>query len=382
MSYLEKLQYSFDWLNGTLPFYCVRAFFDELEKIHPDLGFDNFDSRCRGIYNYSQSFGLLGDSRFIVAFNPDYDYPDNFSDDYSSFPLQAVDSGSNPGIFVSISGDGLRYLNSLGSDVVQLLFSFLKKNCFKASRVDIACDVFEKDNPLIPLLIETFYYAINRAGGKPTIVSNMRRTPDNIKIFLNADPFRKDNEWSHSISFGNHGSSWGMFRLYDKWLEVKTGRLKNYADKLLEGNDYWYRIEYELHKEHAAELFNLFDVLSTAQAFCFAAQDMFRVVYPKSEKTRSTYSDSAPVWQEFLEYIASDIDFVELVNTPYIEKSVNNTKSWVSSLSKAVFAIFELFEADPDFKDQVLRRGCSKYFHDSRYTSFRRELDLIRQERS
>ncbi len=306
MSYLDKLQYSFDWLNGTLPFYDVRYFFDCLEKIHPDLAFSEFHDRNRGIYNYSTSFGLLGDSRFIVAFNPDYDrYEPQYSNDFDSYPMYAVDSGFNPGIFVSISGDGLRYLNSLGDDLVYKLFSFFKKNVVKGSRIDVACDIFEKDNPVVPLLIEAFMYAINRQGGAPTLVSNIRRTPENIGIFLNSDPFRKDNNFSYSIRFGNHGSSWGMFRMYDKWLEVKTGRLKKYADKLLEGKDYWYRIEYELHKEHAQELFNLFDELSVAQCFGYAAEDMFKVVIPKSEKTQSDKCSISVVWAEFLEYISS-----------------------------------------------------------------------------
>ena len=76
----EKLQFSFDWLNGTLPWYDVRAFFDKLEDIHPDLAFREFHSRGRGLYNYSESFGLMGDNRFVVAFNPDYDNYE--TDDY------------------------------------------------------------------------------------------------------------------------------------------------------------------------------------------------------------------------------------------------------------------------------------------------------------
>ncbi len=310
MSYLEKLQYSFDWLNGTLPYYDVRAFFNDLEKIHPDLRFEDFHSRCRGIYNYSQSFGLMGDARFIVAFNPDYEYEDSFSDAYTSYPLQAVSSGYNPGIFISISGDGLRYLNSLGDHVVADLFAWLQKCNFKASRLDVACDIFESDNPIIPLLIEAFYYAINRQGGCPTLVSNMRRTPETIKIMLNADPYRDNNNYSHSISFGHHGSSWGMFRMYDKWLEVKTGRLKHFADELLKDKDYWYRIEYELHKQHAADLFNRIGELTTAECFGYAAEDMFKIVVPISEKTQSDKCDSSPVWVEFIEFVTSNIFFI------------------------------------------------------------------------
>lgn len=382
MSYLEKLQYSFDWLNGTLPFYDVRYFFDCLEKIHPDLAFSEFHDRNRGIYNYSTSFGLLGDSRFIVAFNPDYDnYDSNYGNDFGYYPMHAVNGGFNPGIFVSISGDGLRYLNSLGEDIVYKLFAFFKKNGFKASRLDVACDIYDKENPVVPLLIEAFYYAVKRVAGAPTLVSNIRRTPNNINIYVTPDPYRNDNDFSQGISFGNHGSSWGMFRMYDKWLEVKIGRLSKYADELLEGKDYWYRLEYELHKEHAQELFNLFDQLSVAQCFGYAADDMFNVVIPKTENTRSNECSISVVWTEFLEYVSSNIHFVQLVNTPYIEKSVNNTKNWVLSLSKAFFAVFELFDADPAFKDEALRRGYSKYCDDLKYAPFRRELEQIKSER-
>ena len=307
MSYLESTVFSFDWLNGTLPGFCdVRYFFDCLEKIHADLKYEEWFSRERGIYNYSQSFGLQGSSRFIVAFNPDYDNSAlavEFSDNFNTFPLRAVTDGYNPGIFISISGDGLRYLNSLGNGVVKALFSFLRSQGFKASRLDVCCDIFDKDNPLVPLLVEAFHYCIVKKGGKATLTSNIRRTVDNVRIQLNADPYRENNDWSYSIAFGNHGSSWGMFRLYDKWLEIKTGRLKEFSEDLLKDKDYWYRLEYELHKEHAALLFNNLGDMTTSDAFHFAACNMFKVVIPKSEKTQSDKCINSSVWAEFLEYI-------------------------------------------------------------------------------
>ena len=73
--------------------------------------------------------------------------------------------------------------------------------------------------------------------------------------------------------------------------------------------------------------------------------------------------------------IIQNIHFVELVTTPYIEKSVNNTKNWVLSLSKAFYAVFALFQADPAFKDEALRAGYSKYCNDFKYVSFQRELE-------
>lgn len=386
MSYLDKLQYSVDWLNGTLVYYDVRYFFKELYKIHPELTFNNFHSRNRGIYNYSTSFALFGDSRFIVGFNPNYeDYEPSFSDNVDVFPLYARSDGFNPGIFISISGDGLRYLNSLGSNVVSDLFAFFRKNYFKASRLDLACDIFDKDNPIVPLLVEAFYFAINKKAGKATLVSNIRRTPQSISIRLNADPFRDDNEWSHSISFGNHGSCWGMFRLYDKWLEIKTGRLSNMADELLKDKNYWYRLEYELHKEHANKLFYAMSELSISQSFGEAAEDMFKVVVPKSEKTQSDKCADSLVWCEFVEYLCKTEYFVQLgeaeqlVSTPYIENSVNRKKNWVLTQAKSFFAVFSLFEADPAFKNEALNIGRTRYLEDERYVSYQRELDNLNE---
>lgn len=376
MSYLDKLQYSVDWLNGTLMYYDISAFFGELSKIHPDLSFSDFVDRQRGIYNYSYSYGLLGDSRFIVAWNPSSDYDNEF---------YASSDGFNPGIFVSISGDGLRYLNSLGDTVVSDLFKFFRKNYFKASRLDLACDIFDNDNPIVPLLVEAFYFAINKKAGKATLVSNIRRTPQSISIRLNADPFREDNEWSHSISFGNHGSCWGMFRLYDKWLEIKTGRLSNMADELLKDKDYWYRLEYELHKEHANKLFYAMSELTIAQSFGEAAEDMFKVVVPKTDNARSDYVDNSLVWCEFVEYLCKTEYFVQfgeaekLVSTPYIENSVNRKKNWVLTQAKSFFAVFSLFEADPAFKNEALNIGRTRYFDDERYVAYQRELENLNE---
>lgn len=378
----EKLQFSFDWLNGTLPFYSVRAFFDKLEDIHPDLAFREFHSRGRGLYNYSESFGLMGDNRFVVAFNPDYDnyVTDDYHDSFGRFfPLYARSDGFNPGIFVSISGDGLRYLNSLGSDVVLNLFKFFQDNRIKVSRLDVACDIYDSENDVVSVLYEAFTHCINKVGGIRTVVSNMRKTPENLRVYMIEDPYRKGkNPYSFNVQFGNHGSSWGMFRMYDKWLEVKTGRLKHYADELLNGIEYWYRLEYELHKQHANDLFYQIGKVSTAEIFGYAASDMFKIVVPKSEKTQTDKCDSCSVWTEFMEFVSSSIHFVQLVTTPYIEKSVNNTKNWVLSLSKAFYAVFALFEADPEFKDQAMREGYSKYCDDLKYAPFRREIENLK----
>ena len=48
-------------------------------------------------------------------------------------------------------------------------------------------------------------------------------------------------------------------------------------------------------------------------------------------------------------------------------------------MSKAVFAIYELFNAEPSFKDEVLGEGMKKYNEDIDYTPFRRQIENLRE---
>ena len=302
MSYFDTMEFNIDWLNGVLHSSDVMGFFEFLESLDKSLSIEHWFKQNSGRYNYKNRFCYNGQATLQIMWNALGDY-----DDTKSMWI-ADDIHHNPDIFVTFSGDGLRFLNSLG--VLPKLFSFFKQKGFRASRFDVNCDIFEEDNPLVPLIVEAFRFALIRQDGTPCISTHVQRKAKNFIVYENSDIYH--NRKSYSVQLGDHSTRFGMFRCYDKWLELKDGRMSGtIGDALLEakGNpDYWYRLEYELHKENAADVFNAFlsGQLNVEGAFAVAADRIFKIVNPVSVVSRLgdpiTCPDS-PVWLEFMEYV-------------------------------------------------------------------------------
>lgn len=310
-SYLDSCKFTLDWLQGVLPFSDVRQLFKALGEIDNRLKLENW-AVMGSLRNYRTRFICNGMPAVSIAYNDDF-MSDTYNDslwftnpDSSTVSLLAEDHPYNPGIFVSISGDGLRWLNVVPGTVEKLL-KYLHLQAFKCSRLDVACDIFEPNNDLVPTVLKAFKNAVSMRPGRLALRSNMRRTSGKngtVKLYPYIDTIRSEEPktiWN--CSFGDHGSSFGMFRCYDKWFEIASGRLSNYSNEMLSTlpHQYWYRLEYELHR-CAPEIFNLLaeEKFNVKSAFGWCADNMFDIVKVKNAFESVDRRIIPAIWQCFV----------------------------------------------------------------------------------
>ncbi len=272
---MDKKLYKFgmDWLNGVLPVSDVWSAFEMLEKFSSKLRFGRWTLLNSGLYNYARRYALDGKMTIQLMYNPVSD-EQGFTADMNH---------NNSGIFFSISGDGIRYLHSLGGDVSalnKLLFYFYRNN-FKASRFDVYCDILDKDNDIVPLLTEAFSSFGQETVGHYAISTNVQHNRKNVTMYRGLND---DGSEFWNTTLGHHGTRFGMFRCYNKYVEMTDGRLSDMSSDVFKSydvEDYWYRLEYEMHKENAAACFNA--LMSRAEAenspLCF--EDIFYSVYER-----------------------------------------------------------------------------------------------------
>lgn len=398
MSYLETTEFTLDWLQGVLPFSDVRQLFKDLGQFDSRLKYENW-SVMGNLRNYRTRFICQGRASVSIAYNDDplqdpYNknlwYSSELNDDVS---LIAENHPFNPGIFVSISGDGLRWLNQVDGTVDKII-KYLRFEKFKCSRLDLACDIFDPKNNLVPNVIKAFKNCFSVNVGKLNIVSNMCRTSGkngSVKLYPYVDCIRQETPkqvWN--VTFGNHGSSFGMFRCYDKWFEIASGRLNNYSSEMLKKltHKYWYRLEYEVHNgkmnNHAADLFNsLADGKVNIQtAFGQVAGKMFRIVKPKSISNLAM-APIFSVWEQFLSYCEYFVQLgvVEWVTQPWVEKTAEQLVYYVRRhIPKLATKIFEMFNASPSLRDEVLEEGRNRMKRDAAYkqAEFEATLSMLR----
>ena len=324
---LKGYECSIDYIQGTLPFYNVDNFFKQLENIDKDFSIENFELWSSGMYFYATRLVWFGEPLFNICWNPYVDFEDEpvgykrrlfyhkGIKSSLSIPLYAEPKNENEpnnhGIFIKISGLGLQKINEIPGRL-EILLSWLFNNGFTATRIDFALDIFDKENFVVPLVTNAFQNAVVRKPHEETISSCMRRTNDNIKIFKLGDNFRENVRDIYNISFGNHGSSSSMFRIYDKWIELKEDKNRNYEEILKQkcgSDDYWYRLEIECHGEKAARYFKqvMLGELCLYNAWAWAVDEMFRIKVSRTAKTDARGLLPCNVWDEFINLLKEDI---------------------------------------------------------------------------
>ena len=286
--------FNIDWLHGSMPgLLNIQKFLYELEALDPDkLNIKRWAKWSRGLYNYSTRLCLNDKATINVAWVQD--------DNHVSY--YAVDTGFNPGCFVSISGDGIRYLGSeLLAKVMKLLFNY----GFRCSRIDINCDIFDKTNDVIPMYLEAIdnYRRRNFGNGDPVMMCCGSKKINFVSYYDLSRSVEVLN-----VTMGNKASDRCMFRIYDKYYEITNGRLSSLSDEMLKDipSDYWYRIEFEVHKKYAEGLFNDFVLgkCTVAQAFVACCR-FYRVIesryVTKLDNCLSTQGPEFEVWSKFLQ---------------------------------------------------------------------------------
>lgn len=354
--YLDTAKFSVDWLNVVLHDNDVKALFDFFESVCPEMAFENWSDTngCRG---YKKMWIFQGSNIIRLAYNPKND----------SIFVADDEHPSNKNILLSISGDGCRFMASHG--VLSEFFGYCKKVGCHATRLDLALDLIDKENPLVDCITEAFGSAIVRKEDSFAVSSNTWVRSKAVSITENADEWR--NLKSYNTTFGNHDSQFGMFRCYDKWLEVKCGRLASCADALFSSigaTDYWYRLEYETHKEHATRFFNmLLNGVELRQVYFEIASSFFRIAYCKLTTSNPHDCSSADVWQDFLDYLDKSYiyprDMVDdLCALPYIRRTdLLSLRSNIERTEGYIYSVLLLLENDPDLEFRIRTSGKDKF---------------------
>lgn len=342
---MDKKLYKFgmDWLNGVLPYENVGLFFNTLSSFSSKLRFDRWNPCSTGMYNYNTRWQLDGQAFFQIAWN--------ISDVETPFLCDM--NHNNSGIFISISGDGIRYLSSIGGEQTALckLLFFLYKNGFKATRFDTYCDILDKDNVIIPHIQEAFEYVGREQVGKPCISTRLRRTGtsynQNFKKFTLRD---ENNDEFTNIQIGNHGSTLGMCRVYNKLVEVMEKRLSDFSERIFEQYEvdgYWYRMEYEMHKENAAQCFNALMERCTENNIVLSFEDIFFSAFNRLFKVSCIPTINykiadcpSEIWQNFAgEVLDNTIHLVQFKPVPYVRVSVARIRKFMERNAAFLCAI-------------------------------------------
>lgn len=412
-----------DWLSGVLPLTDVRKVFTALEKYSGgQIKMEHFAVSTGGLFNYSCRLCFLGKFYLQIAYNPasvaaekvwtpgktavggvpsaelksmkgaadltarerkdaaaeekkavdDWEHFRGLRGDMQTVPLVATDAGNNPGVYLSITGQGCATLSQLGAwgNFVKWLY----RHDFRCSRVDFALDLFQADNPLVPLLLDGF---VNAAGayvqGSATMLTQMVLSK-NLKLYRNFYPDAARESWS--LSFGKHNSNSGMLRVYDKFYEVLCKSADGFARLKAQGISYWYRVEYECHNDLAKEMFRLYAETGSA-ALCWIKSTgaCFSPRYAVATVEQKRKNPIHPVWFALYNYCISQNDYFVQFGL-LKQRSALAYQKWLQSMSKAFFAMLRqlMIQDDADVVEYV-NKGLEKYGGDPFLTGIYGDAD-------
>ena len=371
----ENCQFNLDYFNGVIQDYdlSVEEFIKDISLFDDRLRFDNWLISEKGLYNYSYSARLLGLNNFVIAWNPSFNS--------SMVPSQDC---NNKGLFISISGKGLSFLQKHENTLPSLIKYFYNLG-LRCSRFDVNCDIFDRDNDIVPLLVDSIDNALIRKEGSAGLVCDLKRTNQNFRVLPVTDT--DTNERFYNAYVGHHGTNFGMFRCYNKKIEVKEKNSSDVAQIILEsvGNpDYWYRLEYEVHKENADSVFKAFasGKISLQGAFFACADRFFTPVVQCRAWSKNFDRDSKTslLWVSFLDYLSAFISYnsgnIELFNhSPSIEKDYASYIGYLELMKPILYMAEQFRTANPDWYDKVvLQEGKVSFECNPKYFIVRSEL--------
>lgn len=380
---MDKKLYKFgmDWLNGVLPVSDVQSVFDLLGMFSSKLRQDRWVLLNSGRYNYARRYCLDGNMSMQLMYNPVSE------GNYMTADMQH----NNSGIFFSISGDGIRYLHSLGGDVSALnkLLFYFYRNGFKASRFDTYCDILDESNEIVPLIQEAFDNVGKEQPGKPAISTRLRRTGSSLRTNFNRQTYTDDNGVDFTnCTLGHHGSTVGMFRCYNKKVEVADGRLSELSSDVFKSynvEDYWYRLEYEMHKENAAACFDA--LMSRAEAdnspLCFedifysVFERVFRIVELPTITYNFSNSPSSEAWASFGSELSANAEYlVEFRGVSYIKCTLSRLEKNARNIKGYFYAIGQYLNTLPlDERVRFMQEARENYESKPRYNTLRDEIE-------
>lgn len=299
-----------DWLRGVVPVTDVNKFVDGLSRLDARLSSENFLEYGAQMLNYKVRYVHKDVQSLTFGFNPITIAVDG------SYPLAADKTQhNNPYVLFSLSGDAIRYL---GDKTLKKVFKYLYGLQFVCTRIDYALDITDSTNHIVPLLSEALENFILPEPGELTIKAHIKRTPKNMQIHQYKYPLGSDCAGYEfkNYTLGHHGSAHGMFRLYNKHFECLYGRNARIGEQLLNGRDYWWRAELELHNNNKMPwAFNSFNSLvendfAVAVALGNGLNDFFDLVYAYHDDRRMDLSKSCIEWDEFINWLSNSMHLV------------------------------------------------------------------------
>lgn len=304
----EDYSFTVDWLNVRLDCDNLDLLLCKICSVFPEIDITDFPERESGgvcFYKEAVYLAKLGYSSFVISFNRDA---------YGKIINKAEKRGTTYGILVSISGDGCRYINSLHDNgFVDLLKVFAPFNP-RCTRIDTACDIFDKDNQIVPLIQSFSDCAYDRENAPIDFNCNLNRRPGWVTCNLVYD--ENVNDFTRNVTIGGRSSTKGTLQLYNKRVEIESGRLSEVSDAILNavGNpDYWWRLEYRC-KSFAQKVYDtLVQSGNIYQAFLCSVEEMGSFVVPRFSPTHISQAEDCAQWLAFLCFLHNLVDGIHLV---------------------------------------------------------------------
>lgn len=377
---LEDYKFTCDWLNVRLDCDDINYLIARICVVLPELTVNDFEVRPSGgvcFYKKAHYLPKCGYSSVVLAYN---------TDDSGYILNESKGMGHLFGVLVSISGDGCRFINSLHEnaflDLIKLFSEEFNPHC---SRIDVACDILDKDNPIVPMIQTFAYTAYRRDEATIDFNCNIPRRPGWVTC---NDVF--DNSlrgWTKNVTIGGRNSTKGTLQLYNKRVEIESGRLSEYKAQMLEqyGNpDYWWRLEYRC-KSFAQMIFEtLVQSGDIVKAFLAAAERFGKFTESLSDSSHISRELTLAEWVVFLAFlkkISSNAYLVQfnnsVVSQKYVNPSIERVKNHhynhvsASDLCNLLLCMF-----DEKYRGRFLFKAFSNLLTNKRYASF---LDELRQ---
>ncbi len=312
--WFSSLRYSVDWVNVVVDAPNVYQFMDELCNA-TGLYMEDFSPMYKGgLHWYAKSFNYApaGRSAIVLSYTPL---------NGSEFGDVATSSSelNQHGIFVSISGDGCRYIDDSSRHAFKGgLREFLcccRKYPWHCTRLDAAMDIIDSENPIVPLFTDFAHNAYNREpDGHVAIVGGYHRKPGYVTYQANFDPVV--GEYTENVYVGPRTSEKGTCCVYNKRLEIESGRLASKADSIKEKlgvDDYWYRVEYRAKNNKLTTLAFNAACDNNADAVFFSMADNFFDFINLTCSSLITNNNLVDDWALFLGWLEESLQNAHFV---------------------------------------------------------------------
>lgn len=378
----DSLRFGVDWVNVRVDCDSLNEFVTRICDV-ADLDINQWMPMRSGqnFYPNTLTYTPAGFSAITLSYSLLED---------GSVPINA-EITRQYGILVSISGDGCRFLDGSVKDGLRQVLKICQSYPHNCTRLDVCMDILDKDNPIIPLFADFCRVAYDSDPGHIGIKANMARKPGYVRWM---PVFDSDiGEYTHNVYIGDRTSSKGSCCVYNKKVEIREGRLSQFADKIFAAigvTDYWYRVEYRAKNQVLCN--TSFEAACEGDAcnvFYYMADNLFVFIDQIYDLHNISRCPENEVWKEFIGYLSAlsekasfslvelEQEVRELTSTPFVKASVGRLVNWMKRNASLIYNIRLMQDRYPEFFSQVLDAGEIKRRRSGRYDQFDEEFNTI-----